>query len=300
MGGFRDIEAFLAVVERGNLSAAARHLSRSLHSVSRSLAALETSVGVELVRRTTHNTQTTEAGHDFYRRVKPALSEIVEAKAEAGKRSAEPFGLLRVGAPVLFGPTYLVPVVARFMERYPRIEVDLKLSDRFVDLIEDELDLAVRIGELRDYDLKARRLGAMRLVIFGAPSYFATYGRPQHPKELANHQCIFRNTDRDAGKWQFLEAGKQLSVNVGARFHVDNAAASHAAVAAGLGIGRVPLWQVRDLVDDGAVEVILAAFEQPPIPIHVVWPATRLPLAKMRVFIDFLVQNLVIGDSERN
>lgn len=300
MDRISDIEAFLAVVENGNLSAAARRLGRSLQSVSRSIAALESNVGVELVRRTTHKSQPTEAGHEFYRRVKPALYEIAEARAEAGNRGAEPSGLLKIGAPVLFGPTYLVPVIARFMERYPKIEVDLKLADRFVDLFEEGLDLAFRIGELLDSDLKARRLGAMRLVAFGAPSYFAKYGRPQHPRELENHQCIFRNTDRDAGKWRFLEGGKKLSVNVSARFHVDNAAASHAAVAAGLGIGRVPLWQVRDLVDEGAVEVILADFEQSPIPIHVVWPATRLPLAKMSVFIDFLVQNLVVGDNERS
>lgn len=300
MDRFGDVEAFLAIVERGNLSTAARHLGRSLQAISRSLAALEKSVGVELVRRTTHRTQPTEAGYDFYRRVKPALQEIAEAKVEAGNRSAEPSGLLRIGGPELFGPRYLIPVVARFMELYPRLEVELSLSNRFVDLAQEGIDLAIRIGELPDSDLKVRRLGAMRRVVFGAPSYFDKHGRPRHPSELAEHPCVFRNTDRDAGAWQFLDGSKPLTVKVNGRLHLDNAAASHAAVATGLGIGRVPLWQIQDLVDSGTVEVILESFEQPAVPVHIVWPAARLPLAKTRLFIDFLAANLHIEARSRD
>jgi DNA-binding transcriptional LysR family regulator len=300
MDRFGDVEAFLAIVERGNLSAAARHLGRSLQAVSRSLAALEGSLGVELVHRTTHKAQPTEAGYDFYQRVKPALLEIVEARIQAGNRSAEPTGLLRIGGPELLGPSYLIPIVARFMEMHPKLEVELSLSNRFVDLAQEGLDLAIRIGELADSDLKARRLGVMRRVVFGAPSYFGKHGRPRHPRELAEHQCIFRNTDRDAGAWQFQEGGKPLSVKVGGRLHLDNAAASHAAVAIGLGIGRVPLWQIQDLVDSNTVEVILEGFEQPAIPVHIVWPAARLPLAKTRLFIDFLAANLHIQSRERD
>ncbi|PLP60457.1 LysR family transcriptional regulator [Mesorhizobium loti] len=300
MDRFGDVEAFLAIVERGNLSAAARHLGRSLQAVSRSLATLEKSVGVELVRRTTHKTQPTEAGHDFYRRVKPALLEIAEARTEAGNRSAEPSGLLRVGGPELFGPSYLIPVVARFMELHPKLEVELSLSNRFVDLAQEGIDLAIRIGELPDSDLKARRLGAMRRVVFGAPSYFGKHGRPRHPSELAQHPCVFRNTDRDAGAWQFRDGGKSLTVKVDRRLHLDNAAASHAAVAVGLGIGRVPLWQIQDLVDSNTVEVILEDFEQPAVPVHIVWPVARLPLAKTRLFIDFLAANLDIERRTRD
>lgn len=292
MSRLSDIEIFLAVIERGNLSAAARHLGRSLQSVSRSLAALERHVGAELVRRTTHVAQATEAGSDFYRRVKPALAAIAEARAEAGNSGLGPAGLLRVGGPVLYGPTHLVPVIVRFMERHAGIEVELRLADRFADLHDEGLDLAVRIGELGDSDLKARRLGSMRRVVFGSPGYFARHGRPAHPSELAAHQCVFRSTDREAGIWRFQDGGRALRVKVGGRLRLDNAAASHAAVASGFGIGRVPLWQVRDLVDSGAVEVILAEFEQPPLPIHAVWPASRLPLAKVRLFVEFLAQEL--------
>jgi DNA-binding transcriptional LysR family regulator len=287
-----DLEAFLAVVEEGGLSAAARRLRRSLQSVSRSLATLERSVGVELVRRTTRQSNPTEAGRAFYRRVKPAFTEISDAKLEATSRRAEPAGLLRISASVLFAPVYLVPVVAAFMERYPQIEVELKLSDGFVDLNEDDLDLAVRIGALPDSGLRARRLGELRRVVFGAPDYFARHGRPMHPDDLAHHQCVVRTAAGDSEGWPFRVNGKLKTVRVGGRFRADNTMAINAAVAGGLGVGFSPLWQIRSLVDAGAVELILVDFEGSKVPIHVVRPPTRLPPAKTQQFIEFLAARL--------
>jgi DNA-binding transcriptional LysR family regulator len=189
-----DIEAFLAVVEAGSQTAAARQLGRSLQSVNRSLASLERSVGVELVRRTTRQSLATEAGLAFYRRVKRAFAEISEARLEAANRRVEPSGLLRIASPVVFGATYVVPAIAEFFARYPQIEADLKLSDRPVDVVGDGFDLAVRIRELPDSSLRARRLGELRTVVYGAPSYFARHGRPNHPEDLASHQCVMRST----------------------------------------------------------------------------------------------------------
>lgn len=285
-----DLAAFVAVVEAGGLSAAARDLRRSLQSVSRSLATLEQGLGVALVQRTTRRSTPTDAGLAFYQRVKPALSEIMEARAEAAERRAEPSGLLRISAPVLFTPTHLVPMVAGFMRRHPRIEVELKLSDRFVDLADGAVDLAVRIGDLPDSALKARRLGALRRVAFGAPAYFDRHGRPLHPDELAGHQCVVRTAEGEA--WPFRIGGRARTVRVNGRFRADNTAATYAAVAEGLGIGFTPLWQIRDLVDRGAVEPILTEYEVPKVPIHAVWPATRLPPAKTRLFVDFLAETL--------
>lgn len=287
-----DLEAFLAVVEQGGLTAAARHLRRTLQSVSRSLAALEQGVGVELVRRTTRRSSPTEAGLAFYRRVKPAVAEIREARLEAADRGAEPSGLLRVGAPVLFAPAYVVPVVAEFMKRHPRVEVELVLSDRFADLAGDGIDLAVRIGDLPDSELKARRLGALRRVVFGAPDYFAKHGRPEHPDDLRRHQCIVRTIDREPGRWQFQVEGRPRTVQVAGAFRADTMPAIYAAVTHGLGLGFSPLWQIRDLVDQGRVELVLTEFEPPPVAIHAVWPATRLPLAKTRNFAEFLAARL--------
>lgn len=292
MQRFEDIEAFLAVVDHGGLTAAARHLNRSLQSVSRSLAALERDIGVELVRRTTRQSIPTEAGLAFHRRAKPALQEIADARLQAASQRTEPSGLLRISAPVLFAPPYLVPAVAAFMARYPRIDVELKLSDRFVDLITENIDLAVRIGDLPDSLLKARRLGKLRRVVFGAPAYFAQHGRPQRPEDLVRHQCVVRTFDGDTDAWPFRVGGKRKTVRVSGRLRADNTAAVYAAVARGLGIGFTPLWQIRDLVDQGVVEPILVAFEPPPVPIHAVWPATRLPSAKVRLFVDFLATQL--------
>lgn len=154
-----DLAAFVAIIEKGSQTAAARDLRRSLQSINRSLTALERGVGIALINRTTRQSTPTEAGLAFYRRVKPALIEINDAKREAADKRAEPSGLLRVGVPVLFAPAFVAPVVCDFLERYPAVEVELKVSDRQVDLLEQGLDLAVRIREMPDSTLKARRIG---------------------------------------------------------------------------------------------------------------------------------------------
>ncbi|EPC01518.1 transcriptional regulator [Litchfieldella anticariensis FP35 = DSM 16096] len=289
MERLEDLEAFVAVVEQGGLTTAAHQLGRRVQSVSRSLASLEKNVGVELVERTTRRSVPSEAGLAFYLRVKPALEEIKEARLEAVDSRLEPSGLLRIGAPVLFAPVYLVPIVAEFMKRYPQVNVELKLSDRFVDFAEEELDLAVRIGHLPDSDLKARRLGELRRVTFGAPGYFARHGRPQHPADLKDHACILRTVDRNPGTWTFQVEGKRCSVQVSGPFRADTMTAIYSAVTHELGIGFSPLWQIRDLVEEGKVEVILTSYEPPPVPVHILWPPGRSPLAKTRIFKDYLL-----------
>jgi DNA-binding transcriptional LysR family regulator len=287
-----DIEAFLAVVEKGSLTTAARHLQRSLQSISRSLTTLERSVAVDLVRRTTRQSHPTEAGLAFYRRVRPAFTEIRDARLEAASQQAELTGLLRVEAPALFAAAHIVPVIAKLLERHPGIEIELKISDREVDLVAERLDLAVRIREMRDSTLKAKRLGEIRAVVFGAPSYFAKHGRPTHPDELARHECVVRLTDGDAETWQFRIGGRRRSIRVGGRFRSDSTAATNAAVACGVGIGFAPLWLVRSLVDRGEVEIILENFEMARIPIHAVWLPTKVPLAKAQIFTDALIARL--------
>lgn len=288
-----DLTAFIAIVERGSQTAAGRHLRRSLQSINRSLTTLERSMGVELISRTTRQSSPTEAGLAFYRRVKPALTEIDDARLEAASKRSEPSGLLRIGAPVLFAPAYVAPAICDFLQRNPRIEIELRVSDRQVDLLEQGLDLAVRIREMRDSELKVRRIGELRVVAFGAPSYFAKHGRPEHPDELARHHCVLRTGDEpDTGRWPFRVGGRRKNIRVHGRFRTDNAAAAHAAVAGGLGIGLAPLWQIRSLVDDGSVEIILEEFETGKTPIHAVWPPTRMPLARTRLFVDFLAARL--------
>jgi DNA-binding transcriptional LysR family regulator len=288
-----NIEAFLAVIEAGSQTAAARRLGRSLQSVNRSLAALERTIGVELVRRTTRRSFATEAGLAFYRRVKPAFMEISEAWLEAASRRVEPSGLLRIAAPVQFASAFVVPAVAQFMQRFPRIEVELKVSDRPADVIGEGFDLAVRIRELPDSSLKTRRLGQLRTVVYGAPAYFARHGRPQQPDDLTQHRCILRSTgDGETEIWRFRIGRQVKTVRVEGCFRTDNTAAVHAAARHGLGIGYGPFWQIRDLFDSGALEIVLEDFETPRVPIHAVFPPSGMPPAKTRLFADLLADRL--------
>jgi len=287
-----DLEAFLAVVEKGSLTAAARRLGRSLQSVSRSLAALEQDIGVELVRRTTRRSSPTEAGLAFYRRVAAALAELDVARQEAAKRRSEASGLLRVTASSAFAPLYLVPAMAAFLDAHPQLEIELDVSDCYVDLVAEGFDLAVRIGAMPDSRLKARRLADLRQVYFAAPDYLAKHGRPRRPEDLLRHQCVVRTAARDGNVWPFTVDGRRRTVKVSGRFRASGAAAANEAVVRGLGIGHAPLWQVRSLVDRGSLELILTRFEPPPVPVHAVWPPTRMLAAKTQWFVDFLVKRL--------
>ncbi|KDC47737.1 transcriptional regulator, LysR family [Bordetella bronchiseptica M85/00/2] len=187
MSRLEDLETFIHIAEAGSLTQAARRLDRSLQAVSRTLAALEQDLGVQLVHRSTRRLALSEAGQAYYHRIKPAIAAIAQARLDIAERRAAPSGTLRVGAPVLFGPDFLVPVIADYMRAYPQVHVDLQLTDAFADLADEGLDLVVRIGDLPDSGLQGRRLGALRRVVFGAPAYFAQHGRPTHPEELRQH-----------------------------------------------------------------------------------------------------------------
>ena len=292
MDRIEDLRAFVAVIEHGSLTRAARQLGRSLQSVSRSLAALEREVGIELVRRTTRRLSPTDAGLAFHRRVKDALGELAAAKSDAASGRTEPAGLLRVSGPPAFALLYVVPAFAAFLASHPKVSADLDLSDRYVDLVEEGFDLAIRMGELPDSTLKARRLAKLRRVVFAAPGYFARHGRPQRPEDLAHHECVVRTSRREGDIWPFRVGAKVTAVKVTGRFRTSAAFAANEAAAAGLGIAQAPLWQVRALLDSGRIELVLARFETPPAPLQAVWPSTRVPAAKTQMFVDFLAERL--------
>jgi DNA-binding transcriptional LysR family regulator len=287
-----DFRAFVAVVERGSLTGAARQVGRSLQSVSRSLAAVEHEVGIELVRRTTRRSSPTETGLAFYRRLRTALDEIEAAKTEASNRRSEPSGLLRLTAAPAFAPLYLVPAIAAFLKEHPLVGVDLELSDRYVDLVAEGFDLAIRIGEMPDSTLKGRHLADLRRVIFASPAYFARHGRPRRPDDLARHQCIVRTAAREGEAWPFRVGGRVKTVRVAGRFRTSGAIAANEAAVEGLGIANAPLWQVHALVDAGKLELVLTRFEPPVAPVHAVWPATSMLAAKTQLFVDFLAGRL--------
>ena len=201
--------------------------------------------------------------------------------------------MLRIAAPALFGTAYVVPAIADFIARYPRIEADLKVSDSPIDVVGGRFDLAVRIRELSDSSLKTRRLGELRTVVYGAPGYFARHGRPGHPDDLARHRCVLRSTsDGESQAWRFQIGGRVRTVRVHGGFRTNDTAATHAAACRGLGLGYGPFWQIRDLLDRNAVELVLEDFEAPRIPIHAVFPPSGMAPAKTRLFADLLAERL--------
>lgn len=288
MASLEHYRIFIATIEAKSLTAAAQKLGCSLQTVSRSLSTLETELGVALVQRTTRRMQVTAAGGLFYERLKTALHDLDEATTEARRSTTDIFGLFRVGASVQFAPRYIVPAVAAFVERYPNVEVDLALSDAIVDLLENKLDIVIRIGDLESSALKSRLLAKLRRVVVATPQYVAQHGRPLHPSDLGKHSCVVRTFGPEGDVWPLTENGSLLRVSVAGRFRCNDAASANAAVSHGIGIGLAPLWQVRNEIDQGLLEVLLPEHEPSLIPVHALWHEHSALPARTRAFIDML------------
>lgn len=290
MGQLDDYAAFVAILEAGSLTAAARRTGRSLQAVSRALADLEASLGTQLIQRTTRQLRATPAGTAFLDRIRPALAGIEAAREAARSERDIPKGKLRIAAPTLLGSTWLAPAAAAFMQRWPGVEIELSLSERQADLVAEGHDLAVRIGELADSSLRVRPLAQLRRVFFAAPSWLKQHGVPSHPQQLASLDCVLRTTGRDRRQWPVRIGGSLQHITVTGAFSVNDAAAANEAVACGLGAGMAPLWQLRRLLDEGRVELILQDFEAPPIPLQALWPGAGRLARRTRLFIEHLAQ----------
>ena len=282
---------FVAVVEGGSLSAAARRRNTSLATISRQLATLEDHVGARLIERTTRQMNPTESGRTYFERCKRILGEVEEAEGALSSVRSVPSGVLAVSAPILFGDRYLAPLLPEFLRRFSKVSVELSLLDRYVNLVEEAIDVAIRIGMLTDSSLVARRLGAFRRVVCAAPDYLHRLGEPRSPSDLSDHDCILFTALVDATHWHFLGPdGRETNVRVGGRLAANNADAALHAALGGAGLVLAPSWQVRDHVRAGRLKVVLRAYEPPEIPIHILYPQARLLSAKVRAFIDFLTE----------
>ncbi|WP_187278321.1 LysR family transcriptional regulator [Methylobacterium sp. WL64] len=288
MASLDRYRAFVEIVDRGSLTAAARHLDVSLQSISRALSTLEREFGVELIRRTTRRLQPTPAGVAFHARVKTALIEIELARAEVGRESSRVAGTLRVGASVLFAPKHVVPVAASFLARHPHVEIDLVLSDAIADLVEERLDLAIRIGDPGAPHLKMRPLAQLRRVVVASPAYLARRGQPQTPEDLVGHDCVVRTFGPEGDSWPLTISGAVERVRVNGVFRCNDAASANAAVAAGAGLGLAPLWQIQEDLDQGRLCVVLADFGPPPVPMQAVWLGTVGTPLRTRLFVETL------------
>lgn len=278
------------VVELDGFAAAARDLRMSNGSVSKHVARLEEQLSVRLLNRTTRRISLTEAGRGFYERCVRILDEVEEAKASAASESGSPRGTLRVNAPMSFGIRHLAQALPEFMARYPDLAVDLSLNDRYVSLLDEGYDVAVRIGSLADSGLVARRVGTSRLLPVAAPSYLAARGEPQTPRDLLGHECLSYTLRSSGGEWRFHGPEGPVSVRVSGRLRVDNGDVLATAAAAGLGIVLSPAFLVDDLLRDGRLRVVLPGYRTESADIHAVFPHSRHLSAKVRVFVDFLAE----------
>jgi DNA-binding transcriptional LysR family regulator len=287
----KAMRTFVAIADAGSLTAAARVLDGSLPAVVRTLAALEADLGVRLFHRTTRRIAITEAGRRYLERCREAQAVIDEAEAELRAEQSEPQGRLSVTAPVLFGQRHVAAGITAYAKRYPRVRVDVQLLDRVVNLVEEGIDVGIRIGHLEDSSLIAQQVGSMRRLIVAAPTYLTERGCPAHPKELLLHNCL-RFWRAGAATWSFEVQGKRLEIPVRGSFSVNQAAAAADACVAGLGIGAFFAYQVASQLASGALRIVLAEFETPPYPIHIVYPEARLIPARTRVFIEFIRRHI--------
>jgi DNA-binding transcriptional LysR family regulator len=286
-----NYEAFIAIVDTGNLTRAAGRLKRSLQSISRSLTALEDHLGVELVRRTTRRAQPTEAGLAFHRRISVALNDIAAAEADLREVTRTLSGSICIAASAFFAAEYLVPAIRQFSALHPAIEFDLRISETFTDSVSSGADVMIRIGRLPASPLKARKIASLRRIVVASPSYVAQYGRPERPAELAHHSCIVRSSAQDAKAWPFHGPdGTSERVAINGKITTDNAYVVKHATLAGLGIAMAPFFHFREAVEAGQAEILLVDYTLPQSPVHAVWPASHRPPARVRRFVDLLVQ----------
>ncbi|MDD2090731.1 LysR family transcriptional regulator [Pseudomonas guariconensis] len=286
------MKVFVAVGEQESFAAAARRLAISPAAVTRAVTALEEQLGVKLLLRTTRSVRLTEAGGRYLEDTRHILASIVEANEAAAGINAAPKGDLAVTAPILFGKKFVMPCIVRYLQQYPEVDVSAYFLDRVVNLVEEGLDVAVRIGQLPDSGLKALRVGQMRRLLCASPEYLERHGTPRHPSELHGHQIIAAGALSPRTDWRFGAIDEPTLVRMKPRLTVTSNDAAIAAASAGLGIARLLSYQVADELADGRLQVILADYEEASWPIHILHRESKYGSTKVRTFIDMLAEHL--------
>lgn len=279
-----DLLTFVEVADTGGISPAARRLGVSKSIVSRRLARLEADLGVQLLARTTRGAALTEAGSIFREHAARACAEI-EAARETLLPTGDLRGRLRVAVSLSFGPAHFAPVLAKMARNHPRLHIHLCFSDRFVDLIAEGFDCAIRVGYLPDSNLIARRVGPIYGKLVASPDYIRVYGAPENPAELVNHQALMQGTEA----WQFMDGKKIVTVNPQGRFKADNATALAAAAIEGLGIAWLPDVVIHPYIVSGALVPIMTGYPPPSAGVYVVRPPGQYPAQKVQILTDMLI-----------
>lgn len=285
------MRTFVAIVDAGSFSAAAKRLGVSVPAISRRLSGFEERLGTPLLHRTTRTVECTEYGQIYYDRATRILSEIEEVELElAGMRNA-PAGLLRVAAPSVFGRTFVAPVIPEFLSKYPRVRVDLTLVRQPEAA---DADAAIRLGQSVDQarDTGSRALGSFRQVLCAAPDYLRRAGTPHSPGELAQHDCILESPSADRAAWRFQHDGHEIEQPIQGRLVCDDSEAALNAALAGSGVARIPSFQVREHVRTRRLEVLLETFEPPPTPMQISYSKLGPALPKVSAFVQFLTNHI--------
>jgi DNA-binding transcriptional LysR family regulator len=284
------MQAFVAVAELEGFAPAARKLGLSPSGVTRLIAALEERLGARLLQRTTRSVALTDAGARYLVRARRILADLEEAEASIQAERTRPSGRLVVSAPIGFGRLHVSPVMSEYLKRYAEVAGELRLADRMVNLVEDGVDLAVRIGHLADSSLVARHVGEMRRVVVASPGYLKAHGEPKTPEAIASHQTIQFGGAAASPDWRFVRDGRDVRVTPVPRLTTNSADAALQYAVRGGGLTRVLAYQAADAIKAGRLKILLAKFEPPSLPIHVVYPTSRLLSAKVRAFIDLVVE----------
>ncbi len=291
MDRLQAITAFVTVVEAGSFARAAERLDASVSAVSRHVAELEAHLDARLLNRTTRRLSLTEAGAAFHERCVQLLADLEEAEQGASQGGATPRGTLKLTCPITYGVRVLAPAIAAFVARHAQVRVDVELSDRAVDLVDEGIDLAVRIGAIRSQFLVARRIGSTTLVCCASPGYLARHGTPRTPEDLSRHACLTYEYAPVRNQWRFASPdGSERAVRVAGPIHANNGRMLVALAAQGAGIALEPDFMVAPEVADGRLVPILGDWTPPAIPIHAAYPSRRHLSAKVRAFVDFLAE----------
>lgn len=287
------LKVFRQVVEQGGFAPAARQLSLSPAAVSKNIAELERHVAARLLNRTTRRMSLTEAGTRYYEQVARILDDLQEAEQSLGPMQSEPSGILRVSAPMSLSLLRICPAIPAFLERYPKVSLDLNLEDRRVDIVKEGFDLAIRgTDRLEDSSLVARQLMTLDHVLCGAPAYFQRVGVPTSPEAVRGMECVQFTLSGHAGEWVFTRAGQTQRVPVKGRYKVSSSLAVRDALRAGFGVSLVPRVYVQDDLASGALQAVLPDWMPVETYVYAVYPSRRHMVAKVRAFVDFLLEEL--------
>jgi DNA-binding transcriptional LysR family regulator len=292
MDRFQEMQIFLAVAEEQGFAAAARRLKILPPSVTRAIAAMEARIGTQLLSRTTRSLHLSEAGQRYLDDCRRILAELTEAEEAAAGSFSIPWGHLTVTAPVLFGELFVAPILGEYLDQFAQVSINALLVDRVVNMTDEGVDVAVRIGHLQETGQQAIKVGEVRRVVCAAPAYLERHGRPQHPGQLREAKIVTSSSSQLVSEWQFMEGGQPLNVAVEPRLVVTANNAAINLVRLGWGVTRVLSYQVASDVRAGALEIILQDFEPPALPIHVVFQNSARVPAKVNTFVDFLVSRL--------